>query len=288
MYRRHLKMVLLRDMESSKIRSEFLHRVASIPVVYLAWNIATDTYNSLKTSNKLINVSLTTTEKAAIFVSKPLLERLSKQLELADHLACRGLDSLQGIVPSIRHQQEKLYRHTKGIYDGTVESGLKKYSVAKGVGISKLSQFVNKGTRRFEELCASPYGEVFDVALDIAFGTGEIYVDYYLPPLGDERPEMVFGDRSNEPKWKRAKLLRNRIKERLYKHSLLKVQNIRLQTKSVIAKVYKFNLYEYIVEVSSAIPASATVLFVFSSIEDLISYLVSLFVGHIEENYNLV
>lgn len=50
----------------------------------------------------------------------------------------------------------------------------------------QLLQFVNEGTKRFEELCASPYGEVCDLVLDIVFGAGEIYVDYYLPPLGDE------------------------------------------------------------------------------------------------------
>lgn len=283
-------MVLLKDVESNKSRSEFLHRVASIPVVYLAWNIATETYNNLKASNKFLNVSLTTTERATLFVSRPVLKRLEKQLELADHLACRGLETLQGIIPGIKHQQQKFYRQTRNIYDDTIESGLRRYTVIKHIGTSKLLQFVDKGTQRFEELRASPYGEFLDVALDIAFGTGEIYVDHYLPPLGDERPEKVFGDRGKEPKWKRAELLKNRVKERLYKHTLLKVQRFRLQTKYVTARIYQFNLYEYLLEVSSAIPAVAysTILHIFSSLEDLITYLVSLVMGQIEEDDSMV
>ena len=78
MYRKHLRMSLLKDLEANKAKSEFLHRVASIPVVYLAWNIATDAYNNLKTSNKIFNVSLTTTEKAALTVTKPVFKRLEK------------------------------------------------------------------------------------------------------------------------------------------------------------------------------------------------------------------
>lgn len=78
MYRRHLRMALLRDLEANKSKSEFLHRVASIPVVYLAWNIATEAYHSIKSSNKLLNFSLTTTEKAAYIISKPVLQRLER------------------------------------------------------------------------------------------------------------------------------------------------------------------------------------------------------------------
>lgn len=78
MYRKHLRMTLLKDLEANRAKSEFLHRVASIPVVYFAWNIATDAYSNLKTSNKIFNVSLTTTEKAALIISKPVFKQLEK------------------------------------------------------------------------------------------------------------------------------------------------------------------------------------------------------------------
>lgn len=60
------------------------------------------------------------------------------------------------------------------------------FKIAKAILVLQFLQFINEGTQRFEELCASPYGEVCDLVLDIVFGAGEIYVDYYLPPLGDE------------------------------------------------------------------------------------------------------
>lgn len=279
-------MTLLRDLEANKAKSEFLQRVASIPVVYFAWNIATDAYNCLKNSNKLLNFSLTTTEKAAHFISSPFVKRLEKPLKFADRLACRGLETLEGIVPRVRYHQEKFYRQTIGVYTETVESGIKKYTFIRNLSSSKLLQFMNEGTQRLEELSASPYGEVCDLVLDIVFGAGEIYVDYYLPPLGDERPEKVFGDRGKEPKWKRAELLRNRIKERLYKHTLLKIQRVRLQTKVFVTKVSKFSLYEYVIQVSSTIPgaAYAAAVHVFSNIEDMVLYLVSLFMEQVEDD----
>lgn len=52
----------------------------------------------------------------------------------------------------------------------------------------------------------------------------------------------MFGDRGKEPKWQRADLLRNRIKERLYKHTLLQIQRVRLQTRVFITKISQLNL----------------------------------------------
>ncbi|GIY36111.1 uncharacterized protein CDAR_101651 [Caerostris darwini] len=247
-------MVLAKDLESNKSRSEFVHRIASIPVVYLAWNIAAETYNNVKSSNVILKVSLNTTEKAAHFISEPVLRRFEKQLKSADHIACRGLETIQGIVPSILFQREKFFRQTKSVYDDTVESGIRKYQVVKKISTSKFVDIVNDGTEKFEEFLASPYGEICDIALDFALDVGDMYVDHFLPPLGDERPEKLFGDRGREPLSKRTELLKNRLKERIYKHTLLKIQMIRLRTKILVIKIYHINPYQYIVETSAAVP----------------------------------
>ncbi|GIY72064.1 uncharacterized protein CEXT_94991 [Caerostris extrusa] len=239
-------MVLAKDLESNKSRSEFVHRIASIPVVYLAWNIAAETYNNVKSSNVILKVSLNTTEKAAHFISEPVLRRFEKQLKSADHIACRGLETIQGIVP--------IFRQTKSVYDDTVESGIRKYQVVKKISTSKFVDIVNDGTEKFEEFLASPYGEICDIALDFALDVGDMYVDHFLPPLGDERPEKLFGDRGREPLSKRTELLKNRLKERIYKHTLLKMQMIRLRTKILVIKIYHINPYQYIVETSAAVP----------------------------------
>ncbi|KAF8793066.1 uncharacterized protein LOC129968644 isoform X2 [Argiope bruennichi] len=256
MYRRHMRMVLARDLESNRSKSEFVHRIASIPVVYLAWNIAAETYNNVKSSNKILKVSLNTTEKAAYFISEPVLRRFKRQLKSADYIACRGLETLQGIVPSILYQREKLV------------------------------DIVNDGTEKLEEFLASPYGEVCDIALDFVLDVGEMYVDHFLPPLGDERPEKLFGDRAKEPFSKRTELLKNRVKERLYKHSLLKIQTIRLRTKLFVIKIYRINPYKYVVETSSAIPEMlySTVVQIFTNFENLVLYLVYLLKGHQQES----
>ncbi|GFS84410.1 perilipin-3 [Trichonephila clavipes] len=256
-----MRMILARDLESNTSRSEFLQRIASIPVVYLAWNIAAETYNNVKSSHKILKVSLNTTEKAASFISEPILRRFEKQLKSADHIACRGLETLEGIVPSIINQRKKFYRQTKSVYDDTVESGLKKYQVVKKLSTSKFVDIVNDGTEKLEEFLASPYGEVCDIAIDFVLDVGEMYVDHFLPPLGDERPEKMFGDRGKEPLSTRTELLRNRLKERFYKHSLLKIQSIKLRTKIFVIKIFQINLYQYVVETSAAIPEMNKALF---------------------------
>lgn len=281
-----MRMILARDLESNKSRSEFLQRIASIPVVYLAWNIAAETYNNVKSSHRFLKVSLNTTERAASYISEPVLRRFEKQLKSADHIACRGLETLQGIVPSILNKREKFYRQTKNVYDDTVESGLKKYAVVKKLSTSKFVGIVNDGTEKFEEFLASPYGEVCDIAIDFVLDVGEMYVDHFLPPLGDERPEKLFGDRGKEPLSTRTELLKNRLKERFYKHSLLKIQSIKLRTKMFVIKIYQINLYQYVVETSAAIPEIlfSTVIQVFTSSENMISYLITIFKHHKEQS----
>ncbi|KAG8187842.1 hypothetical protein JTE90_001216 [Oedothorax gibbosus] len=266
-------------MERNRSKSEFVQRIVNIPVVYLAWNLAADTYSTIKSSNNFLRVSLSTTEKAAYFVSQPILKTFENQLKSADLIACRGLETLQGIVPSISNQRRKFYKQTRIVYEDTVESGLKKYELVKKLGASKVMDFINDGTIKLYEFLATPYGEVCEIGLDFALEAGELYVDQYLPPLGDERPEKLFGDRGKAPVSKRAELLRNRFKERFYKHSLLKVQMIRLRTRFLLIKVYHINLYNYLVETSALVPGLLlnTVIRVFSNLQDLISYILELF-----------
>lgn len=45
---------------------------------------------------------------------------------------------------------------------------------------------MNDGTYKLYEFLASPYGEVCEIGLEFALEAGELYVDHYLPPLGDE------------------------------------------------------------------------------------------------------
>lgn len=47
-------------------------------------------------------------------------------------------------------------------------------------------EFINDGTIKLYEFLATPYGEVCEIGLDFALEAGELYVDHYLPPLGDE------------------------------------------------------------------------------------------------------
>nr|XP_042895619.1 uncharacterized protein LOC107453658 isoform X2 [Parasteatoda tepidariorum] len=267
MYRRHLRMV--QDLESNnEPKSEFIHRVStSIPVVYLAWNIAAETYNSVKLSNNILKVSLNTTEKVANFITRPVFNRFQKQLKSADVIACWSFQTLQEFVPYIIYQQQRIYKQTKDLYEDTVESGLRKYDIIK--------KLLHESSEKLAEFRASPYGEVCELALDFTLEAGEMYVDYYLPPLGDERPEKLFGDRGKEPVWKRTELLKNRMKERLYKHSLLKMQMMRLKIKSFIVQVYHTNLYGYIVNVSSSLPGAivTTISKTFLNFQDVVNFL---------------
>lgn len=101
-------------------------------------------------------------------------------------------------------------------------------------------------TKSVDEFFASPFGSLLLNSVDSAFDQAGNYVDYYLPPLGDEGSSQPFGDREVLPAWRRADMLSNTLKERMYKHAMLRLQRIQLQSRETVGRVRSFNVVHFV------------------------------------------
>lgn len=122
------------------IRSHFVNRVTSFPVVVSALDTAKQSYNHVKDINGLLGYTLSTAEKSAAYAvghSRPLLEKLAGPISYVDSLACKGLDRIEQSYPAVKENSPQAIIHDAATY------GLKKYESARDYGVSLASQAVH-------------------------------------------------------------------------------------------------------------------------------------------------
>jgi len=166
---------------------EAFSRFSSLPLVNSAIGLATDGYSRFKGYNRLLSATLSRAEQSLLFMAstaKPVIQKLEKQISIADNIACQGLDKLEEKVPAIKKSTEEIRDETKKLYDGSVEriGGMRKYStdtlnVVKDYGFTKVNGILD-----------SPYVRVFMKSIDTAIDLTHNAVDHYLPATANEKP----------------------------------------------------------------------------------------------------
>lgn len=122
------------------IRSHFVSRVTSLPVVVSALDTAKQSYNHVKDINGLVGYTLNTAEKSAAYAvghSLPLLEKLAGPISYVDNLACKGLDRIEQSYPAVKQNSPQAIIQDAATY------GIKKYESARDYGVSLASQAVH-------------------------------------------------------------------------------------------------------------------------------------------------
>ncbi|KAL1431157.1 hypothetical protein MTO96_014542 [Rhipicephalus appendiculatus] len=122
------------------IRSHFVSRVTSLPVVSTALDTAKQSYNHVKDSSGLLGYTLSTAEKSAAYAvghSLPLLEKFARPINYVDSLACKGLDRIEQSYPAVKQNSPQ------DIIKDAASFGLKKYVDARDYGVSLASQAVH-------------------------------------------------------------------------------------------------------------------------------------------------
>ncbi|XP_037268037.2 uncharacterized protein LOC119159399 [Rhipicephalus microplus] len=122
------------------IRSHFVSRVTSLPVVSTALDTAKQSYNQVKDSSGLLGYTLSTAEKSAAYAvghSLPLLEKFARPINYVDSLACKGLDRIEQSYPAVKQNSPQ------DIFKDATSFGLKKYVDARDYGVSLASQAVH-------------------------------------------------------------------------------------------------------------------------------------------------
>jgi len=156
-------------------QSEFVSRVAKLPIVNTGLGYTSAAYEKAKTINPLVAWTLETAESTvwgAATRVRPVVDRLGTPLGAADGLACKGLDKVEEIVPGIQKTVDQLYDDAVGV-----------------VNHAKAFGYVHG-----DRLMKSKPGVMALTGLNLSLDYAEKYLDNYLPPQQGETP--LSGDAS--------------------------------------------------------------------------------------------
>lgn len=165
------------------IRSHFVSRVTSLPVVSTALDTAMQSYNQVKDRSGLLGYTLSTAEKSAAYAvghSLPLLEKFARPINYVDSLACKGLDRIEQSYPAVKQNSPQ------DIIKDAATFGLQKYTDARDYGVSLASHAVHAVSHPRETL-ANAYQAWSQQARKqtvIALAAAEDSLDKELASLG--------------------------------------------------------------------------------------------------------
>jgi len=170
---------------SNSIKFESLSRFSSLPIVSSAISIATDGYSRFKSYNSLISATLSRAEQSIVFMAltaKPVIEKFEKPIQIADNIACQGLNKLQEKVPAINKSPEEIKDETKKLFEGSVTriEDMRKYSN------DKLQGMKDYGYTKVNGVFDSPYIRAIFKSIDTAIDLTHNAVDHYLPAAENE------------------------------------------------------------------------------------------------------
>ncbi|XP_076330484.1 perilipin-2-like [Tachypleus tridentatus] len=207
-------------------------------------------YDRIKTSNVLAARTLSIAEKTRDVVAghaHPLLLTLSGQIQLADNLACCGLNILEEKAPLIAKPPEEILKDATELYNSTVQKSFDHYNELKTYGSEKIQQIKDYACLKTLDLSLTLYWKIVSNVLDKALKVAEQQVDYYLPPTENEE-NVDQKDISVE----RISGLYSKITGRFYLNAVSKLQNVQIQIWEVVSKLnFTVTLMQYIREKSN-------------------------------------
>ncbi|XP_076340455.1 perilipin-2-like [Tachypleus tridentatus] len=239
-----------KTLDEQELKSDFLKRVSLLPLVNMTTQYTAAAYDRIKTSNVLAARTLSIAEKTRDVVAghaHPLLLTLSGQIQLADNLACCGLNILEEKAPLIAKPPEEILKDATELYNSTVQKSFDHYNELKTYGSEKIQQIKDYACLKTLDLSLTLYWKIVSNVLDKALKVAEQQVDYYLPPTENEE-NVDQKDISVE----RISGLYSKITGRFYLNTVSKLQNVQIQIWEVVSKLnFTVTLMQYIREKSN-------------------------------------
>ncbi|XP_076337254.1 perilipin-2-like [Tachypleus tridentatus] len=251
MYRKQ-QQVSEKTPDEQELKSDFLKRVSLLPLVNMTTQYTAATYNRIKRSNVLAARTLSLAEKTLDVVAghaHPLLLKLAGQIQLADNLACCGLNILEEKAPLITKPPEEILKDVTELYNSTLQKSFDHYNELKSYGSDKIQTIKDNACQKTLDLSLPLYWKTVANVLDKTLEVAEQQVDYYLPPTeNEENVNKNVGELSIE----RIGGLYGKIRGRFYLNVISKLQNVQIQTWEVVSKLnFTVTLMQYAREKSN-------------------------------------
>ncbi|XP_064474929.1 perilipin-2-like [Ornithodoros turicata] len=169
------------------IHSNFVTRIAGLPVIATALGTATNSYNRVKEMNGLLTYTLNTAEKSASFAVNqtiPVIQKFATPIEYVDSLACKGLDKVEESYPIVKSPPGEILSEAMAL-------GRKTYGDAKDTGITKVNNLKTYSSEKLQALtypaqALTVYGSELMKYANVALTATENSLDQHIATLGLE------------------------------------------------------------------------------------------------------
>ncbi|KAJ7329201.1 hypothetical protein JRQ81_015375 [Phrynocephalus forsythii] len=248
-----------------------LSRVASMPLVSSAYDRAASAYNSTKDNHPYVKSLCNAAEKGmrtlkevAVHIAQPILTKLEPQVATASGFASKGLDTLEEKLPILQLTTDQVASDTKEMMSSGMASA-KEAIISNLSGVVGLTREAVQGSmdatrsalsHNVTTVVESRVGHIAVSSAEALLDKSEELIDDYLPITDEELAELAApvknGDlvpvrQSEQEKYLvRLGALSVKLRQRAYRHSVVKMKQTRQKTQDSFLRLEHMNhLIEY-------------------------------------------
>ncbi|TFK00680.1 huntingtin-interacting protein 1-like [Platysternon megacephalum] len=245
-------------------QQNLLRRVASLPLVSSAYDMAATAYTSTKESHPYLKSLCDVAEKgvktiseAAASRAQPILTSFEPQIATANEYAIKGLDTLEEKLPSLQITADKVASDTKEVVPSKVEAA-SRFSSLVDVTREAVQESVESTksvmTHSVNTVMGSRMGQMAVSGVEAVLEKSEELLDQYLPITDEELAELATSIKEDgvaplQPQsyFVRLGSLSSKLRHRAYQHSLAKIQNTRQSIQETLSQLHQtIDLIEYV------------------------------------------
>ncbi|XP_077196803.1 perilipin-3-like isoform X2 [Paroedura picta] len=232
--------VLSSERREEAQQQDVIARVASLPLVSSAYDLAASAYASTKESHPLVKAVLHLAEEGvkhlsdvAVTSAQPLLTQLEPQVSVAGQYASRGLDKLEEKLPILHQTADQVILDTQKLVLSKVIDA--KEAVSKAVQSGK------------ERVVDTRMGQMALSGAEAILEKSEELLDHYLPVMDEEHAGVVESapggaDAASETPGYFVRLgsLSSKLRHRAYQHAVVKVKMARENIKEALSQLHHY------------------------------------------------
>uniref|UniRef100_A0A8C4WJ31 Perilipin n=1 Tax=Gopherus evgoodei TaxID=1825980 RepID=A0A8C4WJ31_9SAUR len=228
-----------------------LRRVASLPLVSSAYDMAATAYASTKESHPYLKSLCDVAEKGVKTISdavasraQPILTSFKPQIAAASEYAVKGLDTLEEKLPSL---QIIIASDTKELVPSIVEAGCRFSSivdVTRDAVQESVESTKSVMTHSVNTVMGSRMGQMAVSGVEAMLEKSEELLDQYLPITDEELAELATSIEEDgvaplQPLSYFVHLgsLSSKLRHRAYQHSLAKIKNTRQSIQETLSQL---------------------------------------------------
>ncbi|KAM7177662.1 perilipin-3-like [Macrochelys suwanniensis] len=243
-------------------QQNLLRRVASLPLVSSAYDMAATAYTSTKESHPYLKSLCDVAEKGVKTISEAAASRAQPILTSWEPqtysfaVATKGLDTLEEKLPSLQITVDKVASDTKGLVSSKVEAtsrfsslvDVTRESVQDSVASTKSVM-----THSVNAVMGSRMGQMAVSGVEAVLEKSEELLNQYLPITDEELAELATSIKEDgvaplQPQsyFVRLGSLSSKLRHRAYQHSLAKIKNTRQSIQETLSQLHQtIDLIEY-------------------------------------------